>query len=180
MFISHSIEWKLRRNIVEASKVTISQATLNGPLMTRKRKLNLRRNLILEYIRSKPAGTPISTSELIRAGQYKSHGSGWQQIQTMKKKKLLVQENIPKSHKSLWHIPGDAKVKTVYNKTQEEKIELTPKHDYNIRLKLVRLNPENNFLEEIVADVQLGKMPLHKIKGVVDFTFESVEEVFEK
>lgn len=76
--------------------------------MTRKRKLKLRRQLILDYIRSKPAGTPISTSELIKAGQYKSHGSGWQQLQTMKKKGILIQEQIPKSYKSIWTIPADA------------------------------------------------------------------------
>lgn len=95
---------------MEASKVTINPELLNSPIMTRKRKLKLRRNLIFEYIRSKPAGTPIPTSALVNAAQYKSHGSGWQQIQTMKAKGLLIQEKIPKSNNSIWTIPGDAYV----------------------------------------------------------------------
>lgn len=147
---------------MEASKVTISPQTLNGPIMTRKRKLKLRRSLILEYIRSKPAGTPISTSELIQAGQYKSYGSGWQQLQTMKKKGIIIQEQIPKSYKSIWIIPGDARV----SKPATEDWKLSKNPPYGIP-KEVTEKPQEFQTDAVPKGVVGTVQTLYSVENIV-------------
>lgn len=48
---------------MEASKVTISPTTVEWNRLGKKKKTNLRRKLIIEYIQSKPAGTLIKMGE---------------------------------------------------------------------------------------------------------------------
>lgn len=101
---------------MEVSKITLEEETkrkLLNPYLSRNKKLQLRIEAMKSYIRSKPAGTPIGTQELVHVGHYKSYGSGWSQIQKLKKKGVLKEDKIPGKMKSIWSIPGDVKTERI-------------------------------------------------------------------
>lgn len=77
---------------MEASKISFTpetQQAINQVISKAKRK-QLRRESVLAYVDSKPAGTPIKNSALIAAAGIKSEGSGWVFIQKMVDEGFLI------------------------------------------------------------------------------------------
>ena len=98
---------------MEVSRVSFTQQTrqaMSNPNLSRKKKLKLRQQLVFEYIRSKPAGTPLTIIELARAGGWKPGAGGWNGINNMIKNKLLVKSDAPGERGSIWTISADARV----------------------------------------------------------------------
>lgn len=122
---------------MDVSKVTLNESmkeAMRNPGLSREKKLKLRRELIYAYIRSRPTGALIGVSELIGAAQYPIFNSGWNQIQTMKRKGLIVQERVPGKKKSIWTIPGDVKTTHIPGFVKPETEEVKEEHEMKIPL----------------------------------------------
>lgn len=111
---------------MDVSRVTLTNETRlameNNPLLKDGRaKSKFRKAKILEYIRSKPAGSHFGIGELITAGGYtsKQYGTGWAFIQRMVKDKIIWIEKTDK-FKKLVTIPGDAKTVAEATKPKAE------------------------------------------------------------
>jgi len=111
------IKRKRKVNKMDASKVTLSdkmKIAIQNPTLSRRKKAELKRELVKEYIRSKPSLTPISPSELMMAARYNpknknEYSTGWSFVNNMVTRRHLTKEPIPKSDKSIWTIPGDSR-----------------------------------------------------------------------
>lgn len=99
---------------MEASKVTISKELLWSPLLTKKKKYQLKTGAVKELIRSKPAGHKMNMTRLMIAAGYditRQYQSGYGFIKGLMEKKIIVKDQ-PKEIMSSWSIPGDVVVKT--------------------------------------------------------------------
>jgi hypothetical protein len=99
-----------------ANKVTFSQETIakinSTPYLTRKRKAELRKERIKEYIREQPSGTFISMSDLIAAGGYKQtqYASAWAFIDRMIRTGEITRHpdpSQPNKNRTAWSVNGD-------------------------------------------------------------------------
>lgn len=115
-----------RVNKMQASKVSLNAEMLEAmasPLLSEKKKKQLRKSRIITYIKSKPPGTPIAIDQLIYEAGYSrvfsthsvSYKKGWGLVQQMVANKEIIREKIPgKRGQALYFIPGDAQlVRTV-------------------------------------------------------------------
>lgn len=99
---------------MDASKVTIGTETrlamMNNPLLTsRKAKSKFRQQRLLDYIRSKPAGTTFGMNELIAVAGYteKQYATGWAWVNRLARDKIIWIEKNNK-FKKLVTIPSDS------------------------------------------------------------------------
>lgn len=111
---------KRKRKVkMDASKISFTEQTkqqLHNPLLSQRRKTELRKELVFEHIRSKPAGSKIKTSALVTAAGFKlGVSSGYAFLQRMVESGELVRESIPNTKKNYWTIPGDAKTSPSYD-----------------------------------------------------------------
>ncbi len=100
------------------SKLTLNkemQLAIERPGITKEHKRELRMNAIKDYIHSKPNGTPIRVSELIRAAGYdptpgtKSYAAGFSFLKYQVQRGVLIKEEVPMSASHIYYIPEDAK-----------------------------------------------------------------------
>lgn len=118
---------------MEVSKLSFTEETrlkLQNPTLTRKRRNELRTELIIDYIRNKPQGTPISIKELCSAARYPSnkYKTGYGHIQKMIQRGLISQERTGPGRraKGIYTVIGDAK-KIVQSTTPTKPVIVKPK-----------------------------------------------------
>lgn len=108
-----------------ASKLVITSETrakLNNPVLTPAKKLELREQLIVEYIRKNLR--PITKQELIVAGGYnasatsQSYANGLNLITRMIKRNVISHNNT-KEFRKLWTVTEDVKVRPIAQKITE-------------------------------------------------------------
>jgi hypothetical protein len=107
---------------MEASRITLDPAT-QKPL-TKKRRQELRRERVLGYIRSKPAGERIKLPEIMQLLNIKNFGSADSLIRSMLRQGLIRRHEIG-LRAYAYSIPGDANTVTPPRES-EPKSEPTP------------------------------------------------------
>lgn len=133
---------------MEVSKVTFTDQTKNAihSDLTRKQKTELRRQKVIDYIRSKPSGHMISMNDLIDAAGYSSENykAGWQFVDTMvKAKKINKHRSLgdPLSHRCPYTIPTDVITKrngvTIINPTYKDKMAHNREKREQVRLNRI-------------------------------------------
>ncbi len=173
---------------MEASKVTISQETLNSNVLSRKKKRELRIESVKSFIRNTVAGEKMDMVALMAAAGYnpkRQYQSGYQFITGLMKKRIVVKDD-PKSINSTWSIPSDSRIiKPADTKMQvpiEEKIS-SSKNRYSLRIKVVKLGEPSDkdkfAIDEVITDIQLNNVPLNKVEQMTSFAIKNIEEVFE-
>lgn len=114
---------------MNASKVTLSANMMEAmarPGMTRKHRQKLRVQAVKDYIRSKPAGTPITIADLALVAGYRSAGSGSTAINKLVSKGVLAKTKDIDSFKWIWTVPGDVHVSSTTNPAFEMKPDAKP------------------------------------------------------
>jgi len=144
---------------MEVSRLTFSEELvkkMQNPGISKKRKRELRTELILDYIRSKPAGSILSKMELVNAARYNknSKASGYIFIDSLIKKGIIKAEKAGIGNQSgyEWTIPGDA---TSLNNVTQPKVdenkpdvpEITPVLNCNCGC-----NAQNEINSEVTID----------------------------
>lgn len=76
---------------MEAGKVTVGDKTYDMNFLGKKKRTNLRRKLIVEYIQSKPSGEIISISDFQEVGKFNNYPSTWSFVQSMIKQGVIGQ-----------------------------------------------------------------------------------------
>lgn len=101
---------------MEASKITLSdkyKSAMQNPTLSRNKRLKLKRQLILELIRSKPSGTPIKLSEISRLitapGNVIRDSNADRVIKNMVRDGLITAERIPGKSQRIFSVISDAK-----------------------------------------------------------------------
>ncbi len=114
----------MTHTLAEQARVTILPETIAEAEreLTPKERIQLRRQRIMDYIESKPAGTIIRRQEFFRVGQFKSQGHLNQFLKTMLKKGLITRyEETPRKHS---YSVGGRTVKP--KRTAQETVTSTP------------------------------------------------------
>lgn len=78
---------------MDASKVTVSPETLRFQKMSKGRKAKLRRQNVIDLIKGKPYGTPITLADFCAVTQL-STGSAYSLIQTMVKHGTISKDKL--------------------------------------------------------------------------------------
>lgn len=84
--------------VMEVSKLSISPETLRFQKMSKGKRAKLRRQNIIDLIKSKPFGTPISLEEFAAAIQVKSTGTAYSMLSTMIKQGIVSKDKIDGRH----------------------------------------------------------------------------------
>lgn len=118
---------------MEASKLTIGQKTYDLNYLTKTKKTNLRRKLIIEYIESKPAGTLIKIGEFQELARFKSYQNTHQFINRMVRDGVIsrYEGNRPKTY--YFAVTGSIRQKKPAE-TTENQLTVEPKNDKVIEL----------------------------------------------
>jgi hypothetical protein len=107
---------------MDASKVTIAKQTLHNSLLSQKDRIRLRRERVVEYIRSVPAGTPIKPVDIMRhAGIDLSSATRTAFFNSMVRDGIITKEPVFGTHKFTFTVVGDAKT-IVPPKPKEEPV----------------------------------------------------------
>ncbi len=77
---------------MDASKVTVSPQYLRLERMGRNKRASLRRQNVLDLIRSKPAGTPITLAEFQAVCSYDTTAAAYGLLKTMINRGTIVRE----------------------------------------------------------------------------------------
>ena len=122
---------------MHASKLVLNQEmhrVLNsGPLMTYKRRRELKIQRVKDYIRKQPVGTKIQPKRLIYEAGYdlsRNYAAGWQFVDGLVRTGIITRERIPNSDSAYFTVPEDVKVTTPASKLVEEP---TPKSISTLR-----------------------------------------------
>ncbi len=89
-----------------ASKVTISPNLLDRPTLRGRRKSNLRRKVIIEYIQSKPAGTVIRLTDFQVVGRFNNAGSTLSCIKAMIREGVINRYEADKPRQYYYSVTG--------------------------------------------------------------------------
>lgn len=95
---------------MEASKITVSDKTYDVQFLKSKKKTDLRRKAIVEYIQSKPSGELIGTGEFQRIGQFTSYANTWSFVKRMIRDGVLSQYKGDKPKTYYYGVTGAARV----------------------------------------------------------------------
>jgi hypothetical protein len=101
---------------MDASKLTISPDTLRFQKMSRTRKAKLRRQNVIDLIRSKPYGTPITLAEFAQVAQVTDNGA-FGILRYMVRKGMLNKDVINRRHVA-YTINGPITVRRPATKTE--------------------------------------------------------------
>lgn len=123
---------------MEASRVTIGEKTYDMNHLGQKKKTNIRRKLIIEYIQSKPAGEYIKMQEFQRICHFGTYANTWSFIKRMIRDGVITQNEGEKKKCYYYSVIGAVRVV----KPKEEKAQ-TPTPSGN--------NPDIN---AFIADMQ--------------------------
>lgn len=134
---------------MEASKIKFTPGTaesLNNPLLTKQKKGELRRQIVLDYIRGLPAGSYLNTEEIRIACHLPANHSGRSMValilHNLDRKKLINLEHTKNSRKWIASIPGDAK--TIVPPTK--KVEPEPKESITAPPPRYKSEYRSNFM----------------------------------
>jgi hypothetical protein len=85
---------------MEASKISVSGKTYDLNFLTKKRKTNLRRKLIIEYIQDQPSGTIIRVSKFQELGQFTTQANAYAFVKRMLRDGVIMryEGDRPKSY----------------------------------------------------------------------------------
>ena len=188
---------------MEASKVTISNETLEANNLSAARKRELKDESVKALVRNTPAGTGLTLMHLMAAAGYNprnanDYASGAQFIKTAIKRGVIQRvDESETTFKKQYFVPEDAHtvqepklspvVESAVNLGQEiekhKARETSSSKKYTMRIKLIKHEEggvDKFASEEVIVDIQMSKAPLNKLKGVVDFTFENITDIFEQ
>lgn len=130
---------------MEASKVTIGDKTYDLNHLGKKKKTNLRRKLIIEYIQSKPAGEYIKMEEFQRICCFSTYANAWAFVQRMIRDGVIKQYEGEKKKAFYYAVIGAVRVSS-----PKQVLEQLPKLEPVIPTQLNN-NPDIN---SFVADMQ--------------------------
>lgn len=99
---------------MEASKISFTektQAQLQSPVISKKKKRDLRRAIMLEEIRRRPVGTMIRTRDLADAAGFTGGNSQntYAFLKRMERDNLITIEKVPKSDKKIYTVVADSR-----------------------------------------------------------------------
>lgn len=94
---------------MEASKVSINPDFIRFEKMPRGKKTALRRQNVIDLIKSKPLGTPIVLSEFQAVTGHTTETSAWALIKTMIKKKKISRVAVEGRVNKFCYVVNDAK-----------------------------------------------------------------------
>jgi hypothetical protein len=97
---------------MDASKVTIGEKTYDLQFLDKKKKTNLRRRLVIEYIQSKPAGEYIKMRELQEAAKLSTTPNANAFIKRMIRDGVIMRHNGEKPKSFYYSVIGTVRVKT--------------------------------------------------------------------
>ena len=84
---------------MDASQVTISPDTLRFKPMSKGKRTKLRRQAVIDLIKSKPYGTPIILAEFSAVTQLKGTAAAWGLVKTMLKHGTISRDEVgPKKY----------------------------------------------------------------------------------
>lgn len=95
---------------MEASKVTIGDKTFDLNYLGKKKKTNLRRKLIIEYIQSKPAGEYIKMTEFQEICRFSSYANTWTFVQRMMRDGVIQQHEGEKKKAFFYSVTGAVRI----------------------------------------------------------------------
>lgn len=95
---------------MEASKVTVGDKTYDMNFLGKKKRTNLRRKLIVEYIQSKPSGEIISISDFQEVGKFNNYPTTWSFVQSMIKQGVIAQYKGEKPRSYYYGVIGAVRV----------------------------------------------------------------------
>lgn len=97
---------------MEASRVTIGEKTYDMNHLGKKKKTNIRRKLIIEYIQSKPAGEYIKMQEFQRVCHFSTYANTWAFVQRMIRDGVIQQHEGEKKKAYYYSVTGAMRVTT--------------------------------------------------------------------
>lgn len=98
--------------MLEASKVTINNKTYDLNYLSRSKKTNLRRKIIIEHIQSKPAGEYIKLEEFQRICHFSTYANTWAFVQRMLRDGVIQQHEGEKKKAYYYSVIGAIRVST--------------------------------------------------------------------
>lgn len=96
---------------MEASKIIVSEKTYDLQFLNNKKKTNLRRKAIVEYIQSKPSGEIISTGDFQRVAQFTSYPTTWAFVGRMVRDGVISQYKGDKPRTYYYGVLGAVRIK---------------------------------------------------------------------
>lgn len=125
-----------------ASKVEIDPRMFENGHLKGKRKTNLRRRIIIEYIQSKPAGEVIKTTDFMRIGRFTTYANTHTFVNRMVRDGVISRFESEKKNNYYYAVVGAMRLKKPADKPVEP--EQTPDTP-------VTTNPDIN---GFIADMQ--------------------------
>lgn len=96
---------------MEASKVTINNKTYDLSYLSRSKKTNLRRKLIIEHIQSKPAGEYIKMDDFKEICRFSTYANTWAFVQRMMRDGVIQQHEGEKKKAYFYSVTGAVRVR---------------------------------------------------------------------
>lgn len=155
---------------MDASKVMVGKKTYDLNYLSRSKKTNLRRKLVIEYIQSKPAGEYIKMDDFKDICRFSTYANTWAFVQRMIRDGVISQHEGEKKKSLLlrghWRSSGEH-TKTRTSASRNEK----PRHKrFHRRYAKARRGIQHNNNQQ-----RGGKMILQEaIKSVYGITAENV------
>lgn len=91
------------------SKVSIDAGKLQSPLLSRKRKHELRVEILKDYITRKPYGTRIKTQEFQKLLHFKTDANAWAFIEKTVKQGTIVKHELS-IRRFFYTVPGETHI----------------------------------------------------------------------
>ena len=104
---------------MEASKVTIGDKTYDMNFIHGRKKTNLRRKLIIEYIQSKPSGEIIRIPELQKVGRFSTNANTHTFVRAMIRDGVLQRYNGDRPQSYYYGVTGAVRVTKTPEKTEK-------------------------------------------------------------
>jgi len=113
---------------MDASKITVSDKTYDLNHLGKKKKTNLRRKVIVEYIQSKPSGELISFGELQEVAQFNSYPTAYSFIGRMVRDGIISKYPGEKPKTYYYGVLGAVRVHKTEKVTEGDSHEVTRSH----------------------------------------------------
>jgi DNA-binding MarR family transcriptional regulator len=104
---------------MEVSQATISPKTLDLNRLSKTKKTNLRRKLVIEYIQSKPSGEIIRMAEIQRVGQFTTTPNTNMFVNRMLRDGIITRYKGDKPRTYYYAVTGAVRVKKPANQAEE-------------------------------------------------------------
>lgn len=119
---------------MEASKITIGEKTYDLNYLTRRRKSDLRRKLIIEYIQNKPAGTIIRVSEFEKEGRFATRQNAEAFVKRMVRDGVIMRYDGDRPRTYYYAVTGSIRQRKPADTPAENQLTVEPKTDRVIAL----------------------------------------------